>query len=85
MKQRTDEHKLLISMYGGGGGTLLKNEITHKSKRSVNEPIIAAPVPTMTFTPPEVIVDNNAIRQPMAEGRGMIQSAIGPHRHYRPP
>lgn len=43
-----------------GGGGLLKNEITHKSKRAVNEPIIAAPVPTMTFTPPEVIVDNNA-------------------------
>lgn len=58
MKQRTDEHKLLIRLYGGE--TLLKNEITHKSKRAVNEPIIAAPVPTKTFTPPEVIVDNNA-------------------------
>lgn len=58
MKQRTDEHKLPISMYVGE--TLLKNVITHKSKRAVNEPIIAAPVPTMTFTPPGVIVDNNA-------------------------
>lgn len=60
MKPRTDEHKLLISMYLGGGGALLQNEITHKSKRAVNELIIAAAVPTMTFTPQEVIVDNNA-------------------------
>lgn len=43
-----------------GGETLLKNVITLKSKRAVNEPIIAAPSPTMTFTPTEVIVDNNA-------------------------